>query len=145
MSFIGKFFAGTFIFLGTAMLFIMLFRLNNNNGAYIGLSDIYAFFKSNDTDIFGSFSDMVDNVNDTLNDFKKSFIDFSSFTSVWDDGFDWYEIFVLIWEGFKYLFNISLNLTKMIFLPLTTVYYIFQYIVGIIVYFFSFLTFLVTF
>lgn len=145
MSFIGKFFAGIFVFFATAMLFIMLFRLTNSNGAYIGLSDIYLYFKNNPIDIFNSFNDMVDNVTTTLEDFRKSFIDVSPFTSIWEDGFEWYETFVLIWEGFKYLFNITLNLTKILFLPVTTLYYVLQYFVGIIVYFLSFLSFLVTF
>ena len=51
MSFIGRFFIVIFGVLGGLMLFIMLFRLNNSNGAYIGLSDIYYFFKMKSDEI----------------------------------------------------------------------------------------------
>lgn len=144
MSFIGRFFIGIFGVLGALMLFIMLFRLTNSNGAYIGLSDIYYFFKTQPWDTFGSFTRMFEHITETLDDFKKSFIDFSPFTTMFEDGFQWYEIFTVLLEGFKYLFNIALNLSKMVFLPLTTLYYVIEFIIGIFVYIIQFFTFIIT-
>lgn len=140
MSFIGKFFIIIFGFLASFFLFLNLFRLNNDTGAYIGLSDVYLYFKDNDVDIWNSFADMVSYVNDTLTEFKEAFIDVDNFTNIWNDGFDWYEVFTVVWEGFKYLFNITLNLSKMIFLPLGIAYYLLQYSVGVTVWFFQFLS-----
>ena len=134
MSFIGKFFIALFSFLGVIMLTFMLFRLSNNHNAYIGVSDVYYYFKTTPFDTYDAFTKMSNHFSNVITEFENAFTDFSGIKNPLMDGFDWYDIFTILYESLKYVVYILFNGIRVLLFPIVGIFYLLEFIFGIIAY-----------
>lgn len=145
MGFIGKFFMLIFSFFACMFLIFFLIRLNNGSEPFIGLSDVYFYLKNNEIDILKPFNDFIQSFNDIINDFTNTLTDFSDFTSIFEGGLEFTELFELLFQGIKYIGLAIYSVFKVLFFPVTLFYYGGYFIYNIITFVISFFSFIITF
>ena len=143
MSFIGKFFITLFSVLAFGFLIIYLFRLANNSTNFIGLSDVYHYFNTNNSDLYNDFQEMIFGIKKIFNDFADSFSDTNSFITI--SSFNWDGIWEAISGFFRYLGNILVNGFKVLFFPVICAYDIIKFFVSLITFIFGFIGFIATY
>lgn len=147
MNFIGKFFLITFGAFASVFLGIYLFRLMNGNITFIGLSDVYFYFNNHSIDTFDTLQSLTNNTKDIISDFEAKIDAFKIWTNPFNDNNLPFIVkaAILFGQFIQKYFDFLIALGKVITLPAITLYYVLQFIVGVLVYIFKFLEYVATF
>lgn len=146
MNFIGKFFIITFGAFASVFLGIYLFRLMNGNITFIGLSDVYYYFNNNSIDTFNTLEALTNEINNSISNFDLKIQAFNDIASPFNSQLPFLvQLAIMLGQFFTKFFDFFIAFGRIVMLPITTLYYTLQFIVGVLVYIFKFLQYVATY